>query len=345
MPSDRRRHPALAQQAGCLGEMAGGGHRGADLQGYVKRAAAGGGVNQDGGAIEDGGGEARVFGGHRVGVGPGGFLEAGAFEEGDRGAVGGADGGEAAGGEVDVQIEVLTEEAHAAFLLEGDAAGGEGGDAAVGEADAGVGDVVLRGGDGGADGVDGGDGAVDEGEHEVDVMDHQVKHDGDIGAAGFEGRDADAFDIERVGQAGGDGGVFGGVAQEMADLQDEAVAGGEGGHFVGFGEGGGDGFFDEDVFAGGQRLQREAMMQGCGGGDDNGVRRGEEAIEGQGGAADLGCDGGGPGGGGVVQAGEGCARVGGDFLGMKAAEMAGADDADAQRGGHGQGSGSMGGVA
>ena len=30
---------------------------------------------------------------------------------------------------------------------------------------------------------------------------------------------------------------------------------------------------------------------------------------------------------------------------LEAAEMAGADDADAQRGGHGQGSGSMGGVA
>ena len=278
-----------------------------------------------------------MFGGEGIVGVPGDPLDPRAGEQRDGRTVAAADGGERAGVEIDGDVRVLGEQAHAALGAQRDAAGDEGGDAAVLESQAGVGDILMRPGDRGADGVDGDDRAGDEGEDEVDVVDHQVENDRHVGAARLERGDAGALDVVGLRHAGADGAVLGGVAQQVADLQDAPIGGGEGRHVVGLGEGGGDRFFDQDMLAGRQRRYRQAVMQVGGGGDDDGVTGGEERVQrhglGVGFAGDLRR----PGGVGVVDAGEGRARGSGDLLGVKAPEMAGADDADAQWGGRGHG--------
>ena len=65
--------------------------------------------------------------------------------------------------------------------------------------------------------------------------------------------------------------MLGGVAEQVADLQDEVGLAGEGGQAVGLGEGGGEGLFDEDVAVGEEGPFGEVEMGVGGGGYDDGV--------------------------------------------------------------------------
>ena len=135
----------------------------------------------------------------------------------------------------------------------------------------------MRAGDGGAHRVHAGQRRVDEGEHEIEVVDHQIEMTETSVPRGLKGAMRGGVDIERAAHAGGDGVVFGGVADQVADLQDQVAGGGEGGEMVRLVEGGGDGLFDQHVAAGLQRGGREGVVVFGGGGDDHGIDRRQQA--------------------------------------------------------------------
>ncbi len=172
-------------------------------------------------------------------------------------------------GEVEREVLVGLEEAELADLLGGDAAGGEVGDAAGGELEADVGDVGLAGEDGKADGADLLDRRRDEREDDIEVVNHEVEDDIDVEGARRE--DAEAMCLKEHGAVeSGDGGGDSRVeAFQMTDLDDAVVLGGEGEDVVGFGECGGEGFFDEDIDAGKQELPGDGGVE-CGGDADGG---------------------------------------------------------------------------
>ena len=114
-------------------------------------------------------------------------------------------------------------------------------------------------------------------------MDHEIENDVDVERTRCE--DAEAVSLKEHGagdarQAGGDGGV---EALEMADGKDALQRVGEADEGVGFGEAGGQGFFDEDVEAGTQEIGGDGGV-GDGGNTDAGrVKRkfgGEEIWDG-----------------------------------------------------------------
>jgi hypothetical protein len=146
------------------------------------------------------------------------------------------------------------EEAQLADLLGGDAGGREVGDAAGFELQADVGDIDVRREHGEADGAEFADGRLCECEHDVEVVNHEVEHDIDVERARRE--DGEPVDFEEEWTAeqllrGGHGGV---EAFEVADLHDALMLGSEREDVVGFGEGGGEGLFDQAVDAGGEEL-------------------------------------------------------------------------------------------
>lgn len=180
------------------------------------------------------------------------------------------------------------EEAELADLLGGDAGGGEVGDAAGGELDADVGDVGFGGEDGEADGANLFDGGVGEGEDDVEVVDHEVEDDVDV--KGARGEDAEAVGLEEHGviessEGRGDGGV---EALQVPDGEDAVARLGEMDEVVGFGEGGGEGLLDEDVYstvlwAGEEEIFGDGGVVDGGDADGGGVEvevRGEEIGDG-----------------------------------------------------------------
>ena len=96
-----------------------------------------------------------------------------------------------------------------ARALRADAAGGEIGHAAVGEAEPGIGDVLGLAEDGNADGLDTGHSGAHQTEHDIQIVNHQVQHNADVGAAIGEGGKAIGFNEARIGgdllQVGQDG--------------------------------------------------------------------------------------------------------------------------------------------
>ena len=171
------------------------------------------------------------------------------------------------------------EETELADLLRRYPAGSEVGDATGFELDADIGDVGLAGEDGEADGADFSDGGVGEGEDDVEVVDHEVQDDVDV--EGAWGKDAEAVRLEEHGVVElGDGCSDGGVeAFEMADGDDALMGVGEIEDAVGFGEGSGEGLFDEEVEVGEQELLGDRGMVDGGDADGCGVEgemRGEE---------------------------------------------------------------------
>ena len=81
-------------------------------------------------------------------------------------------------------------------------------------------------------------------------MDHEVEYDVDI--EGARGKDAEPMHLKKHGAVdkrldGGDGGV---KAFQVTDLQDAVTFRSEGNQFVGLFQGGGDGFFDQNVDSG-----------------------------------------------------------------------------------------------
>ena len=86
-----------------------------------------------------------------------------------------------------------------AHSLGADAAGGEVGDAAVGEAQARIGDVLRFAEHRNSDGVYVRDGRVHEGQHDVEIVNHQIEHHADVRAACRVGREAVRFDKARFG--------------------------------------------------------------------------------------------------------------------------------------------------
>ena len=109
-----------------------------------------------------------------------------------------------------------------------------------------------------------------EGKNDVQVVDHEVEDDVDVERA--RGEDAEAVGLEEHGTVetlgnGGDGGV---EALKMADRDDALERGSEIKDAIGFEEGGGEGFFDEDIEAGAEELFGDGGM--VDGGDADGDR-------------------------------------------------------------------------
>ena len=103
--------------------------------------------------------------------------------------------------------------------------------------------------------------------------------------------------------------MFGGVAQEMADLQNAIFLAGQGGQAIGLGQRGGKRLFDQDVAAMQQGLLGEIEMRVGGGRDDDRVAGREEPRKIEGGrAVGLGADFRGTRGVAVVNAGQGGPR-------------------------------------
>ena len=146
---------------------------------------------------------------------------------------------------VEREIGFFAEDADFSFGFEGEAGGGEVGDAAVFEDEADAGDVFVLSEDIDTDGVDVLDGALGEGEDDVDIMDHDVEHDADVGGAEGVRRDALGFhkaglDFEPV------HGLADGVeAFGIADLQGAVIVAGQLEHVPSLGQREGEGFFDE----------------------------------------------------------------------------------------------------
>ena len=302
-----------------------------DGEGCFQRAAAGTGVDDDGCVVETGGDKGLVLGGELVFFLPLHCLPPEAAGTRDREAALTSDEGQLAGDEIGGEVALLGEEPHSALGLEADAAGGDGGDAAVGEADAGVGDILVGAGNGGTERIDILDGTVDDGEHQVEVVDHEVEDDGYIGAARLEGSDAGGLDVERAADAGGDRAVLGGEAEKMADLQDALVALGEAGELVGLVQRGGIWLFDKHVTVGVEGLDGELGVMLGGSGDDERVGMLDEGREVEhGNMAGFTSHFGGTLLIGVVDAGQDGARVLGQLERVEPAEMTGADQADAQ---------------
>ena len=117
----------------------------------------------------------------------------------------------------------------------------------------------------------------------------------------------------------------------MAHLQHQAGIVRSGGQPIGLFQRGRQRFFHQHMAAGQQGAFREVEMRIGWGRDDHGITGGKQRLERQGRcAAGLGADTGRPVGIEVANAGQGGARRGGDFQGVEAAEMAGADNADAE---------------
>ncbi len=122
--------------------------------------------------------------------------------------------------EIDRDVGVRLEDAELALALERHAAGGDVGDAAVGEAQARVGDVDVLREHRDADRLDALDAVVHQAQDQVEVVDHQVEDDVDVGAALGERREAVALDEARPGDDAGQGADRRVEALEVADLQD-----------------------------------------------------------------------------------------------------------------------------
>ena len=160
-----------------------------------------------------------------------------------------------------VQGEVLggLKEAEFADGLGGDAAGGQIGDGAGGEFEAYVGDVHLATEDGQTDGADLAHGRTGQSEQDVEVVDHEVQDDVDVERARGEDREAMGLKEHGTGEpseGGGDGGV---KPLEVTGGEDAAEAIGVGDETVGFRQGGGERFLDEQVDAG----RKELRGYGC----------------------------------------------------------------------------------
>lgn len=118
-------------------------------------------------------------------------------------------------------------------------------------------------------------------------MNHEVEHN--VYVEGARGEDAEAVGFEKHGRVEkrADGGYGGVETLEVAYLQDALGGSGEGDELAGFVEGGGDGFFDEDVDARVKELLGDFVVEvggdadGCGvDGDGSGVAGGEELGDG-----------------------------------------------------------------
>ena len=195
-----------------------------------------------------------------------------------------------------VEGEVLggLKEAELADLFCADATGGEVGDGAGGELEADVGDVDFAREYGEAYGADFCYRRVGHGEEDVEVVNHEVEDDVDIERARREDAEPVSLVEHGAGEArkrGGDGRV---EALEVSGGEDTAAAGGEDDEGVGFGKGGGEGFFDKDVKVCLEELCGDLRVRDRGDGDGGGVQPqagGEEFIDGgKGGDAVAGGD-------------------------------------------------------
>ena len=184
-----------------------------------------------------------------------------------------ADGEEFLAGEVEREVLVGLEEAELADLLGGDAAGGEVGDAAGVEFDADVGDVDFAGEDGQADGADFADGELAR----LRTMSRSwIMRSRTTSTSRERGvkmlRRWASKNMGRVSAASV--AVTAGLKRSrwpMATMR--LCAAGEREDVVGFGEGGGEGLFDEDVEAGKKKLLSDGSVMAGGDADGGGVER------------------------------------------------------------------------
>lgn len=174
-------------------------------------------------------------------------------------------------------------EADLADALCTDAAGGEVGDAAGLELDANVGDIDLGREDGEADGANLADGGLGEGENNVEIVNHEIEDDVDVEGARREDRETMRLKEHGAGDAFGGGGDGWVEAFEVADLHDAMKRRGESEDAIGFVEGRGEGFFDEDIDAGAKELFGDGgVMNGrnADGGGVDGEGCSEEIVDG-----------------------------------------------------------------
>ncbi len=177
---------------------------------------------------------------------------------------------------------------------------------------------------------DGGGFLAGEGEQDVDVVDHEIEDDIDVETAGSE--DAEAMDLkkerEREGLFEGENG--GVEALKVADLEDAIVVSGGVEQLAGGVKIGSDGFFDEDIEAGGEQGRTDGSMGLGGHGDDRCIGGGAEGVEGvESGNGEFSGGRRGAGGIGVVDAGELRAREIFENAYVIAAEGSCAGDGDA----------------
>lgn len=119
------------------------------------------------------------------------------------------------------------EDADFAEALGADTAGGEVGDATVGEPEAGVGDIFGLAEDVDADGIDMSHGRFNKRQDKIEVVDHQVENDADISAASGVGGEAMGFDEAGIGGHGLEVSEDRVEAFDVTDLENTVVIVGE----------------------------------------------------------------------------------------------------------------------
>ena len=158
-------------------------------------------------------------------------------------------------------------------------------------------------------------------------------HRAEVGADRIHIVDAAEFTAIEVGLEMEDAGV---VEEDVADHEHAALGEGEGGELGAFGGGGGEGFFAEDVLAGGERGLHEGEVRARGRGDDDDVDVGGVGdfggVFGDGDAAEEFLGGGEAGVGGVAHAEDVAAVELAEVAHVVGAPLPEGDDADADGG-------------
>lgn len=184
---------------------------------------------------------------------------------------------------IEGEVSVFLEDADFADAVLADPAGGDIGDAAVGKAEADIRDIFATAEHRDADRVDAFDGRLDKVEDDLDVVDHEVEHHTNVGAAVWVGGKAGDLEKSRVLEARFQGGESRVEALDVADLEDAATGGGKLRHFAGLFGRFRDGFFHEEVLAGGQQGHRDAVMSHRGRANRGSIDKAGKFLQGCGG--------------------------------------------------------------
>lgn len=122
-----------------------------------------------------------------------------------------------------------------------------------------------------AQGVDFSNGAVHDCQNKIEIMDHQVKNDRNVCPPRFVWGNAGCLDVERGSDPFGDGAVFSGIAQQVANLECFSSLSRQFGQSMCLVQSGSDRFFDQNMPPGPESLAGQGKMIFCRSRDDDGI--------------------------------------------------------------------------